>query len=625
MRRRISISGTCAWFVSLSLFCVTVFTANAWAGFTKIDTGLPGVYGSAGAWGDYDNDGDLDAIFVGEYFTSVGTLGDTYIARNDGNDVFTVLDEGLSGYFLGLGLVWGDYDNDGDLDILAHALTGPKSGACDIWRNDGGDFNKINTGFQKLVYPFADWGDYDNDGDLDVLYTGFDWDWGNFTELWRNDGNDTFTKIISGLPDADFGAVAWGDYDNDGDLDILIANFFVPGSDRISDVFRNDGNDTFTRINAGLPNIVVKRITWGDYDNDGDLDLLTLDSVYRNNGDDSFTDINAGLAVGDGIGVWGDFDNNGYLDVFKGSIIYLNNGNGTFTSVNTGLPQVSAGTAVSGDYDNDGDLDIILTGGDFHSTSVTEIWRNDGGWDGFAPNTPPTAPTNLQHNENTGRYILFWDPSFDYQTPVDGLSYNIWIGTSPDKMDILSPMADGTTGLRMIPAMGNTGPNPFFMFDGALPSDTAYYWKVQAVDTAFAGSEWSETSWFGAIETLTVIKNGNGSGTITSDLAGIDCGGDCVSEFPINGMITLTAVPDAHSRFIGWCGGDCHGTGPCEVTMDQSRTVLAMFIKRGPGWWGGWPHRYRPWSWFNWRRPYWKWPGYYHYVWWGGWRHQLPH
>jgi uncharacterized repeat protein (TIGR02543 family) len=82
---------------------------------------------------------------------------------------------------------------------------------------------------------------------------------------------------------------------------------------------------------------------------------------------------------------------------------------------------------------------------------------------------------------------------------------------------------------------------------------------------------------------LTVTKAGSGSGTVTSSPAGIDCGATCSASFPSGTAVTLTAAPDAGSTFTGW-GGDCTGTGPCVVTMDQDRTVTATFdIVAQPG------------------------------------------
>jgi uncharacterized repeat protein (TIGR01451 family) len=76
--------------------------------------------------------------------------------------------------------------------------------------------------------------------------------------------------------------------------------------------------------------------------------------------------------------------------------------------------------------------------------------------------------------------------------------------------------------------------------------------------------------------TLTVAKAGSGSGTVSSSPAGIDCGATCATSFANGTMVTLTATPDAGSSFTGW-GGDCTGTGPCVVTMDQDRAVTATF------------------------------------------------
>jgi uncharacterized repeat protein (TIGR02543 family) len=80
-----------------------------------------------------------------------------------------------------------------------------------------------------------------------------------------------------------------------------------------------------------------------------------------------------------------------------------------------------------------------------------------------------------------------------------------------------------------------------------------------------------------------VTKAGSGSGTVTSSPAGIDCGATCAASFPNGTMVTLTATPDAGSTFTGWIG-DCTGTGPCTVTMDQDRAVTASFdIVAQPG------------------------------------------
>ena len=171
----------------------------------------------------------------------------------------------------------------------AHAVTR-------LYRNDGGSFTRITTSIPDVVNSAAAWGDYDNDGDLDILITGADSGWNPMARVYRND-SATFTTYIDidpalrGIQD---GSVAWGDYDNDGDLDILLAG---RASDPITRIYRNNGNETFTDIGAGLPGGYGPAAAWGDYDNDGDLDiLLTGDftsEIYRNDGG-SFTPIRFG-------------------------------------------------------------------------------------------------------------------------------------------------------------------------------------------------------------------------------------------------------------------------------------------------------------------------------------------
>ncbi len=156
----------------------------------------------------------------------------------------------------------------------------------------------------------------------------------------------TFTDIEAGLPGVVAGSVAWGDYDNDGDLDILLTGYAgstgYGGSGCVSRVYRNN-NGTFTDIDAGLQGVFNSSVAWGDYDNDGDLDIL--------------------LAGRDGSALV--------------SRVYRND-NGTFTDIDAGLPGVEEASVAWGDYDNDGDLDILLTGHN-GSALVSRVYRNDGG------------------------------------------------------------------------------------------------------------------------------------------------------------------------------------------------------------------------------------------------------
>ncbi len=458
-------------------------------GFTDIAAGLPGASLSSVAWGDYDNDGDLDILMTGD--TGSGYISGVY--ENDAG-TFTDIAAGLEAAYNGP-VAWGDYDNDGDLDILMTGDTGSEY-VSRIYRNDAGTFTDIAAGLPGMSYSSAAWGDYDNDGDLDILLAGLT-DSACISRIYRNDGDGTFADIAAGLDAACTGSVAWGDYDNDGDLDILLTGH-NSSQGSISRVYENDAG-TFTDIDAGLPAIYYSSVAWGDYDNDGDLDILmtgdagfgSISRVYENDAG-TFTDIAAGLeAASDGAAAWGDYDNDGDLDIlltgYTDARVYGNDA-GTFTDIAAGLPGVYESSAAWGDYDSDGDLDILLTGST-GSEDISRVYESNG-----APaNTAPTPPTNLAFDlvGNVGTFS--WDAATDNESPSAGLTYNLRIGTTPGGDEICSCMADSASGYRRLPQLGNTNHNTTWAI--TLPEQLPHwvYWSVQAVDGTLEGSAFAST------------------------------------------------------------------------------------------------------------------------------------
>jgi predicted nucleotidyltransferase len=358
-------------------------------GFTQASTDPTGVYLGSAAWGDYDDDGDLDILLVGY----TGGTRVTEVWRNDGSDTFTLASSDPPGVFNG-DVDWGDYDDDGDLDIL---LTGSSSSGrvTEVWRNDGSDtFTLASSAPTSVSDSSVAWGDYDDDGDLDILLAGFTESLTYVTEVWRNDGSDTFTLASSDPTGVTYSGVAWGDYDDDGDLDILLAGY-TDGAARVTEVWRNDGGGTFTLASAAPTGFFLGSVAWGDYDDDGDLDILLagdagstyVTEVWRNNGADTFT-----LASSDPTGIadcdvaWGDYDDDGDLDILLAGYtdgdtgvteVWRNEGSDTFTLANTDPTGVYQASAAWGDYDDDGDLDIFLSGRDSGDNPVAEVWRNE--------------------------------------------------------------------------------------------------------------------------------------------------------------------------------------------------------------------------------------------------------
>jgi len=464
----------------------------------QTDINMIGISRGAVAWGDYDNDDDQDLIISG--YDLSGYISVIY---NNNNGNFTDISAGLPGLNLGSS-AWGDYDNDGDLDLLLTGYYESNNYFSRIYRNDAGAFTDIVAGLTGVYYSSAVWGDYDNDGDLDILIAGTVSSTSLVSKIYRND-NGSFTDIGAGLPGVNQCSAAWGDYDNDGDLDILLTGYQTSG-ERISRIYRNDGG-SFIDINAGMMEVSNGSGAWGDYDNDGDLDILLsgltntsekITKIYNNN-NNVFSDINAGLpGIASGSVAWGDFDNDGDLDILltgagpSGYIseVYRNTA-GIFTNMKANLTGTVNSSAAWGDYDNDGDLDILLAGNN-GSNYVSIIYKNTSN----IPNTLPLSPTNLQAAAlSLSKASLSWTKTTDAETPQNTLSYNIRVGTTAGAGNIVSPMANTTSGYRRINASGNAGfKNTGYALSNLSPG--TYYWSVQAIDQAYAGGTWAAESSF---------------------------------------------------------------------------------------------------------------------------------
>ncbi|WP_456430194.1 S8 family serine peptidase [Rhodocaloribacter sp.] len=449
-------------------------------------------------WGDFDGDDDLDLALV------IQKNDSSYlrIVRNDGPDGFVNLQEkpvGFTPYSEPFRLAWGDYDRDGDLDLLLN-LQARSSTSSILFRNDG---DEGFTALPDLLPGLVAWGDYDNDGDLDLLGNGY---------LLRNDSSDRFTPVrfdstllryING--NGDLISLRRGqnssfvDVDTDGDLDLLHlgeAALFEFERELAWRLYLNEGNGVFSRLTPDLPPVTFSSVEWHDYDNDGDPDLLMaggssdeLLSIYRNDGDGKLTEVVTSLpALSDGTARWGDFDNDGNVDValagnLRGDEIagVYRNEYGAFTPA-APLPAVCC--LKWGDFDNDGDLDLINDRG-----SALNFFLNNG-----TPNALPTPPAGLSAVVAADTVFLRWEPAEDAETPSAGLTYNLRVGSSPGGIDVVAPMANAETGFRRIVAPGNVWHNTAWRLRG-LP-DGAYYWSVQAVDHTFAGGPFAEEGFF---------------------------------------------------------------------------------------------------------------------------------
>ena len=403
--------------------------------------------GSGVALFDYDNDNDLDLYFVNGNSLQSSDTNNSHrnrLFRNDDTDFVDITDlagVGDTGY--GLGCCVGDYNNDGFLDLYVANF-----GANVLYQNKGdGTFTdvarqaKVDGNQLSSSCAFAD---YDNDGDLDlytVNYVQFNLEEnpkctyqgvstyctpealpGQSDSFFRNNGDGTFSDITqsAGLfaPTGKGLGVVWGDYDNDGDPDIFVANDTTPNF-----LYQNNGKGTFQNIAlfAGVALSMEGRpysgmgTNFGDFDNDGDLDIVVTNfqdqtnSLYQNEQNAFFKEVSFSTGIGEKslpYLAWGvdfvDLNNDGWQDLFianghldhnisdidpigtyaQRNQVFMNQKGRAFIDQSATMleqKQVSRGSAF-GDLDNDGDIDIVVSNLNDHPVILWNVTEHTSNW-----------------------------------------------------------------------------------------------------------------------------------------------------------------------------------------------------------------------------------------------------
>ena len=264
----------------------TNFTTNAGVNLTT--------WGGSLNWFDYNNDGKLDAIFGNDGVP----YHYNYLFKNENLLSFTEVANasGITDFTSTLTIASADYDNDGDLDLFCGTQTAGTPGTNFLYRNNGnGTFTNVTSasGLITLAYTWgSDWGDFDNDGDMDLYIANYNYNYA-VNQLYRNNGNNTFTEVgvQYGVADpTDSYSCGWADYDNDGDLDMYVAN----GQSGYDKLYRNDGS-TFVDVAATVGTHDIRHsscISWGDFNNDGFMDVYLVNNgtenrLYKNNAGNS--------------------------------------------------------------------------------------------------------------------------------------------------------------------------------------------------------------------------------------------------------------------------------------------------------------------------------------------------
>ena len=489
---------------------------------------LPGVYFSTAGWGDYNKDNLLDLALTGITFSG-GSI--TNLFRNDGgllNQDFAQnieavfgghlslvdytndgkLDVSLSGfqiinfqpfpatvfykwsdgtyikdpqksvtydaYGYDMGYnggsnnhSWGDYDNDGDVDLVAGGVDFYGNRHLKVFKNNQGtlEHDLKQTDLLPLFPCMVHWCDMNRDGFLDLVTVGADSNGLLFTQVYLNSPNYILKKSLL-LFKGDLGVTAgsfdFGDYNNDGYIDFAITGKNSQ-NDLITYIIRNYGSQIEPEV-INLKGVFSGRPSWGDYDNDGDLDLVVS----------GFSNVNGSEPI---------------------SIIYKQDDGAFNLDATLSLDGVGYSFTDWGDYDSDGDLDLFLAGFKENEDVVAKVYDNLEGIQN--PNIPPNAPYGLDDSSISGDQItLRWetpvDPANDIgnSTPMEGLLFHIQVGAFSDSTENEHEIISGQYSASDI---GSTNLN--FKKLRNIPEGD-YKWRVRAIDYGGARSEWTKWNYF---------------------------------------------------------------------------------------------------------------------------------
>lgn len=384
---------------------------------------------------DIDNDDDLDIIAAG--------------TDNDGNDIlkYYTNNDGVFAAGVAFGtakdsvrLAPGDLDNDllSQIDLLVYGhLTG--SNGSTLYDNDLNNVKDFSIESGNLVNGDIATGDFDGDGDLDIIMSGQEnSDVGNYKiRVFQNNGSNDYTVIDSLTMNPIIrGDIEVADVDNDGDLDVFLTGLDSLGNP-VASLHLGDSTGFAESTASSFTAVSQSAADFGDYNGDGYLDLIVsgtvdgtsnniLATIYTNDGDGSFTPSSLAVdSVYAGDVKWIDVDSDGDQDLVETGIasadtvasVWIND-NGAFTAAENGnLLGLSNGNISYGDIDGDDDLDLVINGVDSTARFVTNIYEN-ALFSGFAAEV--AQPDSIGLSLMDSKIVIGWDslPGAQYEVIV---------------------------------------------------------------------------------------------------------------------------------------------------------------------------------------------------------------
>lgn len=547
--------------LGIAVVATTAVQAQDFPSFTEIaypEGTRTTLFRGNGAWGDYNNDGKMDLVVIGR---ESGNAGNGWkvslnLFKNKG-DGFELVDHGIpyDKHFNAI-VSWIDYNNDGNLDLLyMGGIEKEKSDAegdlfFELYKNTGvagGYTLEKVAGFNVPAVYIEQEGcyssaiavaDFNNDGyqDFAMLGTRNSQDEENknrYVEIYKNNNGDgTFTKLdkpIDGFADLvklSNGSLAWGDYDGDGFVDLLVSGWSDTQGSQIK-LYHNSGNgehfediviDKFElRGGEGLaPGVQKGQIAWMDINGDGHLDFMLMGEntngkavnlgpsdwvkitdIYINKGlgqenydvpelyFDRVEGVSAGLPIMKGGAIdFVDFNADGKMDlVINGEgtgammCVAMNKGDNTFDTNNLLMEGGRSGAAMQiCDFNGDGHADLFGMGYADNNGAQFHIYKNDGN---LAVNTAPGIPSGLKLTSENGKTTFSWEAGSDAETPASALRYNIYVKKTNGEILTLVP-ADLTTGFLKVADCSQALLKTVYTMN--LSSSDIEEWGVQTID-----------------------------------------------------------------------------------------------------------------------------------------------
>ncbi len=493
---------------------------------------LTAVRFSATAFGDIDNDRDLDlalsgCLSAGASDCDNGAISKIYINNGTSLTESQQWQSNLTGAGYG-SLAFGDIDNDGDLDLALSGCPNGTETSCanifsKIYINNGTSFTESNqwqnnlTGVYSVGLTFED---IDNDGKLDLALVGKS-NSARIAKIYLNNGSTLIESLQwqGNLTGVRYGMIAFADVDDNGYLDMGLLGadpnnnnyigFYI--NNRTSLVYNSTWSSNLAPTNLGS-------LVFGDYNNDGKIDLIETgigDYLYTfNNTGSTFIMNQKSSGEGGDLGggryegstALGDYNNDGDLDfVATGyeegrSSLYYNN-NSLFFIIDKGAglgihnDDIHQNALAWGDIDNDGDLDLINVGTKTATGLLAKIYISNATL--TRNNTKPNPPNSSFSATYTNNILtLSWGNGSDVETNTFGLYYNLMVGNSSKNHTIVSGLYGGSSGGGNAGGgaagyFGNMMQRKSIRLNVQLEANKTYNWYVQTIDTGLAKSNWS--------------------------------------------------------------------------------------------------------------------------------------